>query len=121
VRVNFTIPLLLVAAMAPATAHAQCVRMLGSNQIVCPGYANSTPPVYPGPGGYVPGRGMLGVGQMVYGTGMAGLNARKGNSVGMQYNAATAANGYYNATNYPMLTYRPRIAVPAQRPSGYRW
>lgn len=111
---------LSIAGLLPSIANAQCVRMLGSNQIICP-YPNSTPPVSTGPGYYRPGLGMLGVGQMVYGGGMAVLNARRGNQLGMQYNAATVANGWYNYRNYPMYTYQPRIAVPAPRPYGYRW
>ncbi len=108
-------------ALVPASAHSQCVRMLGTNQIVCSGYANSTPPVYSGGGYYLPGRGMLGAGQMVYGGAMAGFNAYRRNPQPLPYNAGAIANGWYNMRNYPFYSYHPRIAVPTPRPYGKPW
>jgi len=110
-----------LAAIVPATAHAQCARMVGSNQIICPGYRTSTVPVYTGPGGYVPARGMLGAGQLVFGVGTGGYSAYRGNQVGVMRSAGTIANGYYNVRNYPIFRYQPQIAYPAARPYGYRW
>jgi hypothetical protein len=103
------------------SAHAQCVRMVGSGQIVCPAYPNSTPPVTTRPGGYgLNYGGVVGAGQVIYGVGTAAVSGYKGNSVGMTYGAATAARGVDTVRNNPPLVYRPQIAVPAQRPSEYR-
>jgi hypothetical protein len=114
-----------VLAIVPLTAYGQCARMVGSNQIICPGYANSTPPVYTGPGGHGPGRGALGVGQMAWGAGGAiwnGYRAYRGlPTPNIQMNAYSIANGYYNATHYPIVQYHPRIAYPAARPVGRPW
>jgi hypothetical protein len=112
---------LTVAALAPGTAHAQCARMVGSGQIICPGYANSTSPVYTGRGYYQPGRGAYGAGQMAFGTGTAIWNARRGNPQALQYSAGTVARGYNNFRNYPLYTYQPRMAYPAARPRNFRW
>ena len=119
-RWEFAIALSL-AAIVPATAHAQCARMVGSNQVICPGYRTSTVPVYTGQGRNVPGRGMLGAGQIVFGAGTAYYSARRANQVGVMRSAGTIANGYYNVRNYPVFRYQPRIAYPVARPYGYRW
>ena len=110
-----------MATLMPAAAHAQCVRMVGSGQIVCPSYGGSTSPVYSGPGYYRPGQGALGAGQLVVGTVTTGYNVYARNPQGLQYSTATLANGYYNLKRGPMITYQPRIAYPAPRPAYRRW
>lgn len=111
-----------LAALTPFAAQAQCARMVGSNQIVCPAYANSTVPVYTGPGYYTAGRGAIGLGQMAWGAGGAIYNGYKAYNglptPNLQMNAMSMANGYYNATHYPIVRYQPRIAYPAARPAG---
>jgi hypothetical protein len=114
-----------VLALMPLTAYGQCVRMIGSNQIICPGYANSTSPVYAGPGQYGPGPGAVGAGQMVMGAGglaVNGYQAYKGlPTPSVNYNVARTVNGYNNMQRGPIISYHPQIAYPASRPPGRRW
>ena len=109
-------------ALMPLAANAQCARIVGSNRIICPAYANSTVPVYTGPGYYRPGLGAVGVGQMAWGAGGAAYNMYRAYeglpTPSLQMNATSMANGYYNATHYPIVTYQPRIAYSAARPPG---
>jgi hypothetical protein len=114
--------LAVVIILVSGSAYAQCARMVGSNQIVCPSYGNSTVPVYTGPSGYRPGPGVVGIGQMGVGVGGAALNIRRGNSQGLQYNAASIANGYNTLRTQPLMRYQPRIAYPSARPQpNYRF
>ena len=110
-----------MAAMMPTSAYSQCARMVGSNQIICPGYANSTVPVYTGPGGNRPGPGAIGAGTTAVGVVTTGLNVYRRNSQGLPYTTGTIARGYQQMTTQPWVVYQPRMAYPARRPSNYPW
>lgn len=45
---------IFLAVALPASVYGQCMQIVGTNQIVCPNYANSTPPVWQGPSIHLP-------------------------------------------------------------------
>jgi hypothetical protein len=115
-RIAIAISILVIL---PRAAYAQCVRIIGTNQIVCPGAANSTPPVSTR-GYYKPGPGAPGAAQMVLGAGeLAGdaVAAARGRVNPDAYlHADTAINGYHNMQRGPVVTYQPPIAHPSPPP-----
>jgi len=116
-----------VLALTPFAAYGQCARIVGSNQIICPGYANSTPPVYTGPGYYGPrpGPGLVGARQVIVGAAGLGANLyqayRGAPTPNLNNSIAGIANGYANLQRAPMIRYYPRIASPAPRPAWRAW
>lgn len=118
-------PILTASLCLPAVSYGQCVRISGTNQIVCPAYGQSSVPVSVSPG-YRVGPGAFPAAQVgAYGAeafvGAASVAATHGRAFPayvplVQGGLGVAQN--YRAAGQPWVVQQPPRAQFAPRPAG---